>query len=259
MNEAPVLEIRGLEKRYGAVPAVRGVSLSIRRGEILGVLGPNGAGKSTIVKVITGLLDPSRGSVLFEGQPIDCDLARYKRRIGYVPEQPDLYGFLTGWEYLEMVATLRGLARNRFREKAAAMLQGLTLYGSRDDLISGYSKGMRQRIVVIAALMHDPALLVVDEPFSGLDVTSALVLRQVFARMAQSGKALFFSSPVLEQADRLCTHLAVLKKGAIVASGTMDEMRAGFGGLGLEDAFMQLTEQSDVDRIAGEIVSAVAA
>jgi len=259
MTEAPVLEVRALEKKYGAVPAVRGVSLSIHPGEILGVLGPNGAGKSTIVKVVTGLLDPTRGAVLFEGEPIAHDLARYKRQIGYVPEQPDLYGFLTGWEYLDMVATLRGLDRNRFCEKATAMLQGLTLYGSRDDLISGYSKGMRQRIVVIAALMHDPALLVLDEPFSGLDVTSALVLRQVFARLAQSGKAIFFSSPVLEQADRLCTHFAVLKKGAIVASGTMDGMRAGFGGLNLEDAFMQLTEQSDVDRIAGEIVSAVAA
>lgn len=259
MNEAPVLEVRALEKKYGAVPAVRGVSLSIRPGEILGVLGPNGAGKSTIVKMVTGLLDPTRGAVLFQGEPIADNLAHYKRQMGYVPEQPDLYGFLTGWEYLDMVATLRGLDPSRFREKAAAMLQGLTLYGSRDDLISGYSKGMRQRIVVIAALMHDPALLIVDEPFSGLDITSAMVLRQVFARLAQAGKAIFFSSPVLEQADRLCTHLAVLKKGAIVASGAMDEMRAGFGGLGLEDAFMQLTEQSDVDRVAGEIVSAVAA
>jgi|SRR5579883_2003572 len=259
MTIAPVLEARSLEKKYGAVPAVRGVSFSIRPGEILGVLGPNGAGKSTIVKMITGLLDPTRGTVLFEGEPIANDLTRYKRSIGYVPEQPDLYGFLTGWEYLEMVATLRGLDRIRFREKATAMLQGLTLYGSRDDLISGYSKGMRQRIVVIAALMHDPILLFLDEPFSGLDVTSAMVLRQVFARLAQSGKALFFSSPVLEQADRLCTHLTVLKKGAVVAEGAMDQMRTGFGGLGLEDAFMQLTEQSDVDRVAGEIVSAVAA
>ena len=256
---APVLEARGLEKRYGAVPAVRGVSFSIGRGEILGMLGPNGAGKSTIVKMITGLLDPTRGAVLFGGEPIAADSAGFKRHVGYVPEQPDLYTFLTGWEYLEMVATLRALDARRFREKAAAMLQGLTLYNSRDDLIGGYSKGMRQRIVVIAALLHNPALLVLDEPFSGLDVTSALVLRQVIARLAQNGKAVLFSSPVLEQADRLCTHLAVLKRGAIVASGTMEEMRAGFGGLGLEEAFMQLTEQADVDRIAGEIVAAVAA
>lgn len=254
-----VLEARGLDKRYGAVPAVRDISFTIGPGEILGFLGPNGAGKSTIVKMITGLIEPTRGSVLFGGEPIDQDLARYKRHVGYVPEQPDLYGFLTGWEYLDLVATLRGLDRNRFREKASAMLQGFTLYGSRDDLIGSYSKGMRQRIVVIAALMHDPTLLVLDEPFSGLDVTSALVLRQVIARLAQNGKAIFFSSPVLEQADRLCTHLAVLKRGAIVASGTLEEMRAGFGGLGLEEAFMQLTEQVDADRIAGEIVSAVAA
>ncbi len=255
----PVLEARALEKRYGAVPAVRDINFSICPGEILGMLGPNGAGKSTIVRMITGLHDPTRGAVLFEGRPIASDLAGFKRRLGYVPEQPDLYGFLTGWEYLEMVATLRALDGRRFREKAAAMLQGFTLYGSRDDLIAGYSKGMRQRIVVIAALLHDPALLVLDEPFSGLDVTSALVLRQVIARLAGEGKAIFFSSPVLEQADRLCTHLAVLKRGGIVASGAMDEMRAGFGGLGLEEAFMQLTEHPDVDRIAGEIVAAVAA
>jgi ABC-2 type transport system ATP-binding protein len=255
----PVLEARSLDKRYGAVPAVRDISFSIRPGEILGMLGPNGSGKSTCVKIITGLLDPTRGAVLFQGEPIHADLARYKRRLGYVPEQPDLYGFLTGWEYLDLVGTLRGLPPARFREKAAAMLQGFTLYGHRDDLISSYSKGMRQRIVVIAALIDDPALLVLDEPFSGLDVISALVLRQLIARLAQSGKAVLFSSPVLEQADRLCTHLAVLKRGSLVASGAMDDMRAGFGGLGLEEAFMQLTEQVDADRIAAEIASAVAA
>jgi ABC-2 type transport system ATP-binding protein len=255
----PVLEGRSLEKRYGAVRAVRDISFSIGCGEILGMLGPNGSGKSTIVKMITGLLDPTRGAVLFAGEPIQADLARYKRNVGYVPEQPDLYGFLTGWEYLDLVATLRGIAAARFREKASAMLQGFTLYGNRDDLIASYSKGMRQRIVVIAALMHDPDLLVLDEPFSGLDVTSALVLRQVIARLAQAGKAVFFSSPVLEQADRLCTHLAVLKRGSIVASGSMEDMRAGAGGVDLEEAFLQLTEHVDADRIAAEITSAVAA
>jgi ABC-2 type transport system ATP-binding protein len=254
-----VLEARGLSKRYGAVTAVHETTFSIRAGEILGVLGPNGAGKSTIVKMITGLLEPSRGAVCFHGQPVAGDLHRFKQSLGYVPEQPDLYGFLTGWEYLELAATLRGLSRRVFRERACAMLQGFTLYGSRDGLISSYSKGMRQRIVVIAALMHDPELLVLDEPFSGLDVTSALVLRRVIARLADGGKAIFFSSPVLEQADRLCTHLTILRRGAVVASGTMEEMKAGFGGQGLEDGFMQLTEQVDVDRIAQEIISAVAA
>jgi ABC-2 type transport system ATP-binding protein len=256
MEGTPVLEARALGKRYGAVTAVRDITFSIRRGEILGCLGPNGAGKSTIVKMITGLVDPTHGAVLFHGNPID---ARFKESLGYVPEQPDLYGFLTGWEYLEMVATLRGIPRRRFREKAAAMLQGFTLYHARDGLINSYSKGMRQRIVLISAMLHDPELLVLDEPFSGLDVTSAMVLRRVIARLAENGKALFFSSPVLEQVDRLCTHLTVLKKGAVVASGSMDEMHAGFGGLGLEQGFMQLTEQVDADQIATGIVAAVAA
>jgi ABC-2 type transport system ATP-binding protein len=257
--EGAVLEARGLAKRYSAVQAVRDISFSICRGEILGVLGPNGAGKSTIVKMVTGLVEPSRGAVLFRGERIETDLARFKQGLGYVPEQPDLYGFLTGWEYLEMVATLRGLDRRRFREKAAAMLRGLTLWGSRDALIGSYSKGMRQRVVLISALIHDPELLVLDEPFSGLDVTSALVLRRVIARLAESGKAIFFSSPVLEQADRLCTHLTILNKGEVVASGSMEAMHAGFGGLSLEEGFMRLTEQVDADAVAQNIVSAVGA
>ena len=250
-----VVRAEGLRKRFGKTQALDGVDLAMRRGTVLGVLGPNGAGKSTIVKMITGLLDPSHGSVLFHGERIDADLTRFKQSLGYVPEQPDLYGFLTGWEYLELVATLRGLDRRRFRERATAMLQGFTLYGSRDGLISSYSKGMRQRIVLISALIHDPEVLILDEPSSGLDVTSALVLRHVIARLAESGKAIFFSSPVLEQADRLCTHLTVLKKGAVVASGSMAEMHAGFGGLGLEEGFMHLTEQVDADAIARNMLA----
>src|SRR5579872_3850296 len=161
----PLLEVRDLTKRYSAVTAVRNVSFAIRPGEILGVLGPNGAGKSTIVKTVTGLLDPTSGKVLFRGTPVSTAMTEYKRRMGYVPEQPDLYGFLTGWEYLELVATLRGIEVRRFREKAAAMLEGLTLFPHRHSLIAGYSKGMRQRIVVISALLHDPELLILDEPF----------------------------------------------------------------------------------------------
>jgi ABC-2 type transport system ATP-binding protein len=255
----PVLETRNLSKRYGALPAVRDISFTIRRGEILGLLGPNGSGKSTIVKMITGLVEPTRGSVFFAGRPIGDQPGGLKSRLGYVPEQPDLYGFLTGWEYLDLVASLRGLNPRRFREKARALLEGFTLYGSRDVPIYSYSKGMRQRIVLIAAFLHDPALLVLDEPFSGLDVTSALVLRHVIARLAGQGKAVLFSSPVLEQADRLCSHLVVLRQGTVVASGSLEEMQAGFGGIGLEAGFMQLTEQVDATRIAGEMVAAVLA
>lgn len=258
MSDA-VVEARELAKRYGAVMAVRDISFSIHAGEILGVLGPNGSGKSTIVKMVTGLLDPTRGQVWFRGRRIDREMSAYKRSLGYVPEQPDLYGFLTGWEYLDLVATLRGLDRRCFAEKASAMLEGFTLYAARDAPIHSYSKGMRQRVVLIAAMMHDPDLLVLDEPFSGLDVSSALVLRHVIQRLAAEGKALLFSSPVLEQVDKLCSHLVLLKRGSVVAAGSMEEMRAGFAGLSLEAGFMQLTEQVDADCIAHQIVDAVRA
>jgi ABC-2 type transport system ATP-binding protein len=254
---AAVLEAQNLAKRYGAVMAVRDIAFSIRAGEILGVLGPNGSGKSTIVKMVTGLIEPSRGHVLFRGERIHRDLTLYKRNFGYVPEQPDLYGFLTGWEYLEMAATLREIPARIFREKAAAMLQSYTLYAHRDSPIASYSKGMRQRIVLIAAMMHDPELLVLDEPFSGLDVTSALITRELVELLARRGKAILFSSPVLEQVEKLCTHLVVLKRGSVVGSGPIGEMQAGFAGQSLEAGFMQLTEQVDIGRIAQDLVAAV--
>ena len=252
----PILEARGLTKRYSTLTAVRNVSFAIRPRQILGVLGPNGSGKSTIVKMVTGLLEPSYGVILFRGTRAGDELTEYKRSFGYVPEQPDLYGYLTGWEYLEMVATLRGMDRRLFREKASAMLEGFTLYPSRDLPISSYSKGMRQRIVVIAALLHNPEILILDEPFSGLDMTSALVLRRVVSILAECGKAVFFSSPVMEQVDKLCTHLVVLRRGSVVASGSIDEMHQGFAGLDLEAGFMQLTEQVDVDHNAESIAAA---
>jgi ABC-2 type transport system ATP-binding protein len=258
-GQPPTLEARGLTKRYGAFTAVRDVGFAIRPGQILGVLGPNGSGKSTIVKIATGLLEPSHGVVLFRGRSIGDGLTEYKRLLGYVPEQPDLYGFMTGWEYLEMVATLRGMDRRLFRKKASAMLEGLTLYQSRDLPIGSYSKGMRQRVVAIAALLHNPEILILDEPFSGLDAASALVLRRVVGLLAERGKAVLFSSPVLEQADRLCTHLAMLKRGSVVASGSIDELHEGFAGLDLEAGFMQLTEQVDADHLAEDIIAATTA
>ena len=256
---AAVLEAQNLAKRYGAVTAVSDVAFSINGGDILGVLGPNGSGKSTTVKMVTGLVEPTRGHVLFRGERITQDLTLYKRNLGYVPEQPDLYGFLTGWEYLELAATLREIPPRILREKASAMLQCYTLYPHRDSPIASYSKGMRQRIVLIAAMMHDPELLVLDEPFSGLDVTTAAVTRELVELLARRGKAILFSSPVLEQVEKMCTHLLVLKRGKVVASGPIAEMQAGFEGNSLEAGFMQLTEQVDVGRIAQELAAAVLA
>jgi ABC-2 type transport system ATP-binding protein len=245
-------------KSYGPLLAVQNVSFDIWPGQVLGVLGPNGSGKSTIVKMVTGLLDPTQGHVLFRGQTIRDELLDYRQLMAYVPEQSDLYGFLTGWEYVEMVAVLRGLNRRLSRERALTLFDAFGLSDARGQPISSYSKGMRQRIVLISALIHNPQFLVLDEPFSGLDVTSGLILRRLIELLALSGKGVRFSSPVLEQMDRVCTHL-LLRSGHVVATGSMDEMRARFAGLNLEAGFWQLADPANTETIANTILEAIGA
>ncbi len=181
----------------------------------------------------------------------------YKRRLGYVPEEANLYSFLTGWEYLDLVGTLRGMDRKRLAQKSAALLENLSLYPHRHTPISGYSKGMRQRILVIAALMHDPEIVILDEPFSGLDFISALILRKVISLLASQGKAIFFCSPVLEVVEKVCSHLLILRCGAVVAHGSIEEIRSGTLMPALEDTFLHLTEQVDADKVAGSILAAI--
>ena len=253
----PVLEARNLVKRYGAFTAVDTVSFSIAGGNVLGHLGPNGSGKSTTVKMLTGLLEPTTGEILFHGQPVKDDVVAFKRAIGYVPEEAQLYGFLTGWEYLEMVAVMREIPPAVFERKARAMLEEFTLYTHRDAPIASYSKGMRQRIALISATMHDPELLILDEPFTGLDVTSSIVLRQVIEKLAASGKAIFFASPAIEVIERMATHLVLLRKGRQIAAGSMAESLRQLGYDRLEDAFVQMAEETDTALTASNIVAAI--
>src|SRR6476619_5508794 len=166
-----MLELRNVSKLYPGVKAVDGVSFSARPGEVTGYLGPNGSGKSTTLKMITGLIEPSDGEVLYDGEPIERDLIAHKQRLGYVPEEPELYPHLTGAEYLEMVGQLRGLPSAPLTEKIDGFLR---LYEDRYVPISSYSKGMRQKVLIAAALLHNPEIVLLDEPFSGLDVNSAL-------------------------------------------------------------------------------------
>lgn len=254
-----MLEANCLTKSYSSVAAVRGVSFTIRPGSILGYLGPNGSGKSTTVKMLAGLLEPTSGRILFHGRNINDDLAAYKARLGYAPEEANLYTFLTGWEYLELVGTLRGMPRPRLKEKAESMLRDFAMFPHRHSPISSYSKGMRQRIMLISALLHDPEVLILDEPFSGLDVSMALVFRQVIRLLAQNGRAIFFCSPVLEVVEKICTHLVLLRKGEVVAYDATGEIRRQGLAPALEEAFLQLTEHVDADALATNIVAAVRA
>jgi ABC-2 type transport system ATP-binding protein len=248
-----MLELRNVRKCYSSIPAVEDVSFSVLAGQVTGYLGPNGSGKSTTMKMITGLIERDAGEILFEGQPVERDPIAYKQRIGYVPEEPQLYTHLSGAEYLVMVAQLRGLERKRAMEAIAGMLRLLGLYEDRDMAMSSYSKGMRQKVLLSAALLHNPDLVLLDEPFSGLDVGSSLVLRSLIEELARRGKAVLLSSHEMQTVEKLCARVVILHRGRVVADDSVARLRAMINLPTLEGIFSQLAIEQDTEAIAREI------
>jgi ABC-2 type transport system ATP-binding protein len=252
-----VLELRRVSKLYAGIPAVDDVSFCARPGEVTGYLGPNGSGKSTTMKMITGLLERSAGQILFAGKPIEEDLIGYKRRMGYVPEEPNLYNHLSGVEYLTMVAELRGLPERATAEKIEGLLRLLSLDDDRHASISGYSKGMRQKVLIAAALLHDPELVLLDEPFSGLDVGSALMLRSLIQELAARGKVVLFSSHELDTVERVSHRVVILHKGKRVADDSIANLRSLMALHSLEAIFAQLAVEQDTEAMAREMADIV--
>ncbi len=252
-----MLEVRGLIKRYNRIPAVDGVTFTIRPGEILGYIGPNGAGKSTTVKVLTGLIEPTDGEIFFNGRDVHEDWIGFQRRMGYVPEEPHLYPHLTGREYLQLVGRLRGLSRSVLEPRMDQMLRLFSLWEDRYSPLSSYSKGMRQKILLSAALLHDPELLILDEPFSGLDVNTALVLRSLLRALADNGKTILYSSHVLEVIEKVCLAVVILRKGKVVAYDAIERLRDLMQQPSLEGIFAQLTQQEDPGRLVNGIIAAM--
>lgn len=252
-----MLELRNVYKRYSGIPAVEGISFCAQAGEVTGYLGANGSGKSTTMKMITGLIEMDAGEIWFEGREIHDDLMAYKSRIGYVPEEPQLYTHLSGLEYLGMVAQLRGLPRKRAADSIDGMLRLLGLHDDRHVAMSSYSKGMRQKVLLAAALMHSPELVLLDEPFSGLDVGSALILRSLIEELARRGKVVLLSSHELETVERLCTHAVILHRGRIVADDSIARLRDMMELPTLEGIFQQLAVEQDTEGIAREIADLI--
>src|SRR6266567_3514326 len=241
-----MLELRHVTKRYSGIPVVDDISFVVPAGEVTGYLGPNGSGKSTTLKMITGLIQPSDGEILFRGEPIDRDRIAYKQRLGYVPEEPHLYPHLTGAEYLEMVGQLRSLPERRIAEKVNGFLRLFSLYDDRYVPISSYSKGMRQKVLLAAALLHNPEIVLLDEPFSGLDVNSALVLRNLIHELAARGKVVLFSSHELETVERVSARIVILHKGRVVANDSIEQLRMLMSLPTLEAIFSQLAIEQDI-------------
>jgi len=253
-----MLEALSLTKSFIGIPAVDGVSFTIRPGEILGYLGPNGAGKSTTVKMLTGLLEPTSGRVLFHGQDIRNDMKAFQRCLGYVPEEPHLYPHLSGREYLQLAGRLRGIPRRVLEPRMDELLRLVGLWDERHASLASYSKGMRQKILLMAALMHDPELLILDEPFSGLDVNAAMVLRSLLHSLAGRKKMVLYSSHVLEVVEKVAHNVLILRKGRVVAHDSVARLREVMSESSLEGVFAQLTNAEDTDAIARRILEAVA-
>ena len=251
-----MLEARGLTKRYKGLLALDRVSFDLHPGEIVGYLGPNGSGKSTTVNIVVGLLEPSAGSVSLGGLNVAEDPVGYKKRIGYVPEEPYLYAHLTASEYLTLVGRLRRIPGPALEHRISTLLELLQLQDARYKSMTAFSKGMRQRVLVAAALLHNPDLIVLDEPFSGLDVNAGLLFRTLLRLLADEGRMIFFSTHRFDMVEKLCSRVIVLSSGRVAVESRVDAFdKAGPGSL--EETFVRVTQQADYRPLARQIFETI--
>lgn len=248
-----MIRVEHLEKKYGRFQALHPLDLEVRDGEVFGFLGPNGAGKTTTIRLLAGILPPSSGRVFIDGIDIALDPTGARSRVGYIPDRPYLYEKLTGWEFLEFVGGVYGLSTARVHAAGEALLDSHGLLSFADHLVEGYSHGMKQRLVLSATLLHEPHVLIVDEPMVGLDPRGARQIKDVFRRMAGEGRTVFLSTHTLDVAEEVCDRIGIIHKGRLVALGTMAELRSGAaaGDADLEDVFLRVIAEESVQSAGG--------
>ena len=242
---------------YDYIEVLHKVSFSLRRGEVVGLLGPNGAGKSTTIKIIAGILAPGTGRVSVAGLPLPERAIDVKQRIGYVPEAAVLFESLTAQEFLELSGRLHGVAEDTLQNRIREILEVFGLTGDRTSRLDTYSKGMRQKILIAAALLHDPELILLDEPLSGLDVNAAIMIKDLIAALAADGKTILYSSHVLDVVERVCDRVLIVNQGKLVADGTLQSLRDATHQESLEEAFRALTHSANVEPGTARIVAAL--
>lgn len=251
------LELKGISKKYRVFPAVENVSFSVAPGEILGYLGPNGAGKTTTIKILAGLLEQTKGRFFYQGEDVKNDLYGFKKKIGYVPEQSEIYPHLSAYDYLLMLGRLRRIPETILIEKIERFMELFSLTTDMHSSISSFSKGMIQKVLIGAALLHNPEILLLDEPLSGLDVTTGLILKDLIRQLAGMGKIIIYSSHILEIVEKICSRIIIIHKGRIVADDSVENLRNLMKLPSLEDIFNQLVEQADTEKIAKGMVEAM--
>lgn len=256
-NNEVVVSIRDLRMSYGDHEVLKSINFDVHRGEIIGYIGTNGAGKSTTVKILLGLVKGYTGGVKVFDRELELSSVDYKSRIGYVPEAADLYDSLTAMEYLTFVGELYGLDSKTVETRAAKLLNIFDLGGVVNSRISSFSKGMKQKVLIIASLIHDPDILLLDEPINGMDANSVIVFKELLWELAQQGKTIFYSSHIMEVVERISSRIILLNDGQIAADGTFEELKDKCSKGSLEQIFNQLTGFNKQKQIAGEIISAL--
>ena len=251
MHANAAIRVENLRLSYPGVEVLHGLTFTVNRGEVTGLIGPNGAGKSTTLRILTGMLEPSDGSVEVEGCMLPRQAFELKQRIGYVPEAAELYETLSAQEFLELCGRLHEIEEPALQTRITSLLTGFDLEDERNQRLGTYSKGMRQKVLIAAALVHDPSLIVLDEPLTGLDANAAALVKGLFAALAASGKTVLYSSHVLDVVERVCARVLILDRGAIIADGAPEALIAGSHEQTLEDVFRDVTHAERVEpRIA---------
>ena len=245
------LRIENVVKSFGNLIAVKGVSFALESNQILGLLGPNGSGKSTLMKSMVGIITPDAGTITVQGLNVASNSTEVKKIVGFVPESPRLYEFLSGSEYLDFVATVHGLEPEAKRERIPEFLKAFELEGRENELIHGYSQGMKQKLAIIAGILHRPRILILDEPLNALDPRSARIVKDLIHKLRDDGVPTVFSTHVLEIADAICDRIVIMYNGSMLAEGSVEELRANAGkeGSSLEEVFLKLTGTSDTREV----------
>jgi len=251
----PIITLRGLTKNYGEQPVLRGIALDVEPGQVLGYIGPNGAGKTPTVRILTGMLEEFGGTASVCGYDIRQEPLEVKRRIGYVPESAALYDALTPREYLRFIGRLYELEEAEGERRSREMLGLFDLAGELDNRMATFSKGMRQKVLIAAGLIHNPDVVFLDEPLSGLDANSVVIVKEIITRLAQHGKAIFYCSHVMDVVERICDRIIILNGGHIVADGSFEQLQQMDKAASLERIFTQLTSSGGHGAVADHFVN----
>ncbi|MBU5483992.1 ABC transporter ATP-binding protein [Clostridium sp. MSJ-11] len=257
LDREPIIKIRDLYMNFGDKEVLKGINLDVYKGQIIGYIGPNGAGKSTTVKIMLGLIEGYTGNIEIFGESIEKGAIEYKRRIGYVPETADIYDSLTANEYLTFIGELYGMTSDEVDNKAKRLMNIFDIENAYNSRISSYSKGMRQKVAIISSLIHNPDVLFLDEPLSGLDANTVIIVKEILSKLASKGKTIFYSSHIMEVVEKISSRIVLLNDGQIVADGSFEDLKNTCSEGSLEQIFNQLTGFNEHENKAEEFVTII--